>query len=163
MSWLLISALLSLGLLFFVLELIFVPGTTVVGIIGVILTLTGIFFSFRDFGVTWGLIITGLTILVNFVALLVALKSNTWEKLGLKNTSVGRVNDNIIYNLNEGDIGKTISALRPSGKVEFKEQLVEASTHGEYVDAGHTVRIIEIRDKTIFVETLNKYQQQFKP
>jgi membrane-bound ClpP family serine protease len=48
--------------------------------------------------------------------------------------------------------------MRPSGTVEFKDQLLEASTFGEYVKAGQKVRIKEIQGKTIYVETLDKYQ-----
>ena len=158
MTWFTIVILLLLGLLFIVLELIFIPGTTFVGIIGVILTITGVFFTFQDFGTGAGWLAIGLALLANAIAIVVALRSGTWEKMGLKGTSTSRVNDDIVYDLQEGDIGKAISALRPSGTVEFKEQLLEASTFGEYVSAGQKVRIIEIQGKTIYVETLDKYQ-----
>jgi membrane-bound ClpP family serine protease len=158
MTWFTIILLLFLGLLFVVLELIFVPGTTIVGIIGVILTITGIFFAFQDFGTSAGLLATGITLVANVVALIIALRSGTWEKMGLKGINTSRVNDSIIYDLQEGDIGKAISAMRPSGTVEFKDQLLEASTFGEYVKAGQKVRIKEIQGKTIYVETLDKYQ-----
>jgi membrane-bound ClpP family serine protease len=141
-----------------VLELIFVPGTTFVGIIGVIITITGIYFVFQNFGTSAGLLTLGITVLANIIAIVVALRSGTWEKMGLKGTITSRVNDEIVYDLQEGDIGKTISVMRPSGTVEFKDQLFEASTYGEYVKAGQKVRIIEIRGKTIYVETLDKYQ-----
>jgi len=158
MTWFTIIILLLLGLLFVVLELIFVPGTTFVGIIGVILTITGVFFAFQDFGTSAGLLTIGITLLANVIALVVALRSGTWEKMGLKGTSTSRVNEDIVYDLQKGDIGKAISAMRPSGTVEFKDQLFEASTFGEYVKAGQKVRIIEIQGKTIYVETLDKYQ-----
>jgi membrane-bound ClpP family serine protease len=158
MTWFTIIILLLLGLLFVVLELIFVPGTTFVGIIGVILTITGVFFAFQDFGTSAGWLAIGITLLANVIAIVVALRSGTWEKMGLKGTSTSRVNEDIVYDLQKGDIGKAISAMRPSGTVEFKDQLFEASTFGEYVKAGQQVRIIEIQGKTIYVETLDKYQ-----
>lgn len=159
MTWLTISMLLLLGLLFLVLELIFVPGTTIVGIIGIVLTVVGIFFSFQ-FGASAGFLTIGITILANAIVVIISLRSGTWEKLGLKGTSTSRVNDSIIYDLKEGDVGKTISVLRPVGTVEFKDELLEASTFGEYVKAGQQVRITEIRGKTIYVETLDKYQKK---
>jgi len=159
MTWFTIALLLFLGVLFVVLELIFVPGTTVVGIIGIVLSVIGIFFAFQDFGTGAGWLAIGITVVANIIAIIISLQTGTWEKLGLKGTSTSRVNDTILYNLEEGDIGKAISAMRPSGTVEFKEQLMEASTFGEYVAAGTKVRIKEIQGKTIYVETLDKYQK----
>ena len=41
-----------------------------------------------------------------------------------------------------GDVGQTLSALRPSGKAQFAETIVDVVTEGDFVDPGQTVRVL---------------------
>jgi membrane-bound serine protease (ClpP class) len=44
--------------------------------------------------------------------------------------------------VNEGDLGQVVSPLRPSGKVQVDDYLVDVVTEGEFVESGRTVRVI---------------------
>lgn len=41
-----------------------------------------------------------------------------------------------------GDEGTSLSALRPSGKVQIGEAIIDVVTEGDFVDAGTRVRIV---------------------
>lgn len=42
-----------------------------------------------------------------------------------------------------GDLGHSVSPLRPSGKAQFAEDIVDVSTEGEYIAANVAVRVIK--------------------
>jgi hypothetical protein len=51
--------------------------------------------------------------------------------------------------------GRAISALRPIGKAEVNEQIVEVRTNGDYLDSGSRIRIIKIVSNQIIIEPIN--------
>lgn len=154
--WLAIIILLIIGILLIITELIFIPGTTIFGIGGLLLTAAGVIMAFVNFGSGPGFTVLGISFLVLLVLLLISFRSNTWDKLSLKSANTGRVNEEVKNNLCKGDQGITLSALRPGGKAEFNDITVEVSTLGQYLEAGTQVRIIAIRDQRIFVEAVEK-------
>jgi len=50
-----------------------------------------------------------------------------------------------------GKIAVTDTDLSPSGTVLLDNEIYEAKTDGEYVEAGRGVRVIRVRGKIIFV------------
>jgi membrane-bound ClpP family serine protease len=154
--WLAIVILLIIGILLIITELIFIPGTTIFGIAGLLLTAAGVIMAFVNFGTGTGFSVLGISFAVLLVLLLVSFRSNTWDKLSLKSANTGKVNEEVKNNLWKGDKGIALSALRPGGKAEFKDIVVEVSTLGQYLEAGTQVRIIAIRDQRIFVEAVEK-------
>ncbi len=154
MLWIIIGLVL-IGLALIVAELIFVPGTTVVGVLGAIFTILGVYFCYRHFGSEAGFYTLMGTLVIMLVALVYSLRSNAWSKFSLKTSIDGRVNENLVSALRPGDEGLTVSTLRPIGKAEFQQQQFEVKTIGEYVEAGTRVRIREINANQIIVEPIN--------
>ena len=54
-----------------------------------------------------------------------------------------------------GDVGVADTLLRPSGKIEVRNQLLDAVTDGEYIEKGTLVEIIQIDGNRIIVERKN--------
>ncbi|MDF2577517.1 MAG: hypothetical protein K0S74_1001 [Chlamydiales bacterium] len=54
-----------------------------------------------------------------------------------------------------GTIGKTITPLRPFGKVEFGDKIFEASSEGWMVDSGQRVRVIALEGSKLVVKLEN--------
>ncbi|WPP49016.1 NfeD family protein [Catalinimonas niigatensis] len=153
--WLAIVILLVVGVLLILTELIFIPGTTIFGIAGLVLAATGVIMAFVNFGNGTGFSVLGVTFACILVLLFISIRSNTWEKISLKSAINSRVNDDVKNNLWKGDKGIAHSALRPGGKAEFKDIIVEVSTLGQYLEAGTEVRILSIQDNRIIVEPAN--------
>ena len=154
LDWFTIALLLAVGIVLIVVELIFIPGTTLFGIAGLILTIIGVVISFTAFGSGTGLLVLGGAFAALGVTLYFSLRSGAWDKLSLKQSSQGRVNDDAPHSVWKGDTGIALSTLRPTGNVEFKEKVVEVSTLGPYVDAGAKVQVVEVRSNKIFVEAV---------
>src|SRR5690348_7519523 len=111
MEWLTVISLILIGIVLIIVEIIFIPGTTVVGIIGGILTVVGIIFAFSYFGDTTGWIITGSTAVLSGGAFYWSLRSGAWDRFSLKSTIDSRVNVIDTETLKVGEEGKAISAL----------------------------------------------------
>ena len=68
MEILVLSTLLAIGLILLLVEILFIPGTTVVGIFGFLVSLAGLVFAFLNFDYSVALWITGLALVINFAA-----------------------------------------------------------------------------------------------
>jgi membrane-bound ClpP family serine protease len=158
LEWIIVIFLIVFGLGLIVAEVIFVPGTTLVGILGFLLTASGVYMGFINFGDNTGMWLLGLSLLGGVGAIVYGIRSDTWTRFSLNSTSEGRVNDEFINQLSVGAIGKAVSELRPQGKVLFQEQIYEVRTFGQYLESGTEVRIAKVASHTIYVEPLSIYK-----
>lgn len=51
-----------------------------------------------------------------------------------------------------GRTGRALSDLRPAGKIQIGERVLDASTEGEYLEAGERVRVIRTDGNRVLVE-----------
>lgn len=154
-EWLTVISLIFFGLALIVVEIIFVPGTTLVGVLGFVFMLVGVGLSFNYFGAEAGWITVGCTAVAAGVLLYYSFSSNVWGRFSLKSSSNARVNEGELDQLQVGVEGKTVSALRPVGKAELNNKTFEVKTLGEYLEAGKRIRIIKILSNQIIVEPIN--------
>lgn len=137
-----------------VLEVIFIPGTTIVGILGIISAGIGVYGAYEGYGSTTGTLVLAGVLITSLGSLIISLRTGVWKRFSLKQQHKSRVNENHLHNLAEGDKGITVSVLRPMGKASFEDKEFEVKTHGNYLPAGQTVRIAKIIDQSIIVEPL---------
>jgi membrane-bound ClpP family serine protease len=153
--WIIILSLLLIGLALIVIELVFIPGTTVVGLLGFIFAGAGVMIGYQHFGSDTGLYILIGTLVATLAALFYSFRSGAWSRFSNKSSNDGKVNEGITGGLSIGDEGVTLSTLRPIGKAEFNSKTFEVKTQGQYVETGQHVRIIQIRLNDIVVEPFN--------
>lgn len=158
LEWIIVIFLILFGLSLLVAEVIFVPGTTLVGILGFFLTAAGVYMGYTTFGYTTGMWLLGLSLVGGVGALIYGLRNDAWTRFSLKTTSESRVNDEFLHQLPVGSIGKAISELRPQGKAEFGDKIYEVRSFGQYLESGTEVRIAKIESHTIYVEPLSLYK-----
>lgn len=155
MEWFIVLSLISIGLLLIVVEVIFIPGTTVVGFIGFGLLAFGLWLSFNYFGTETGWTVLGCTALISSVLFYWVFRSKPWKQFALKTSIESKVNERAIEGLSVGDEGIALSVLRPVGKAEIGGKTVEVSTLGNYVEHGKRIKILKITLNQILVEPLN--------
>ena len=155
MEWITVASFLLIGIVLIIVEIIFIPGTTVVGIIGFLIALVGVYLSFLYFGTATGWIITGGTAAVTGSMLFLSLRMGVWSRFALKDTNTGRVNDSADAGLKVGMEGLTVSSLRPMGKAEFGGRQFEVTTLGNLIPAGTRVKVVTIAGTHITVEPIS--------
>ena len=153
-EWISVLAILLLGIGLIILELIFIPGTTIVGVLGLGFCVGGIVMSFNYFGPVVGFTTLILTGVVSIGMLVVSLRSGVWKKFSNKSAIQSKFNEGSSDQLKVGDEGTSLSTLKPYGKVEFGDKEFEAKTNGNYVDRGTRVRIIHKEGSQIIVEPI---------
>ncbi len=145
-----------IGLALIILELIFVPGTTVVGLLGVVFSIVGVVVSYSHFGNETGFYVLLVSLAISLVAFFYSFRSGAWTKFSLKSSIDSKVNEGMMASVHVGDIGMTVSTLRPMGKAEFGSQTFEVKTSGNYIERGEKVKITHIESHQIVVEPINK-------
>jgi len=147
-----IIILLLLGLVFIVAEVMFIPGTTFVGFLGFAMMSVGVWYSFRDFGSGIGLSVAGGALLLIVLTFYIGYKKGVWKLFSLQTSNDTRLEPNYLEVLEVGNIGKAVSALRPTGTGEFESKRIEVQTFGELLEANTSIVIVEIKGKEIFVK-----------
>ena len=145
--------LILIGLAFIVAEVIFIPGTTFIGFIGAAFGILGIVKIYLEEGATAGHIALGISLALFGILFYVILKYNVWSGVSLNDTMTNKVNETLLDRLSVGDVGTAKSVLRPVGKGVFEDTEYEVQTLGHYVEAGTSIRIIQIIGLKIIVET----------
>ena len=148
-------SLIVLGIILIVVELIFIPGTTVVGIIGGVLFVLGQIMAFSYFENSTALGILFISSVFGIGAIVASFKSGMWKRFSLNKVIDSKVNEGYTSALQIGLRGKTLSALRPMGKAEFKDKTYEVGTFGDYIETDKSIEIIDIKGNKIIVELVN--------
>lgn len=154
MEWMIVAALIFFGILLVIAEIIFVPGTTIVGFVGAAFMIAGVVSSFSYFGQTGGWMTLGATGLTAAILVYYAFKANVWGKFSLKTASKSKVNEGEMEGLTVGLEGTALSALRPSGKAEIGNKTYEVKTLGAFADPGTKIKVININTHQIIVEPI---------
>ena len=149
-----IAALILIGLVLIIVEIIFIPGTTIVGVFGFIFVVTGIYFSYKEYGSAIGTYTLLGTAASTGLLFYWTFRAGAWKKFSLTSAIEGRVNEGFNEALKVGDAGITTSALRPMGSAEFSDKIFEVRTLGDYLANGSKVRIIKILNNEIIVEPI---------
>src|SRR6478735_697775 len=152
MEWITIVSLLVFGILLLVVEIVLVPGTTLVGVAGIALMAVGIWLGFRDLGLVYGYWMLGISVLLTAGSLYFGLKKQTWQRYTLTTVNKAKVNEDVVHELEVGFVGKTLSSLRPSGTGYFHGKQFEVTTNGEFIPTDTSIRIIKIEHHKITVE-----------
>lgn len=154
LEWFTVLGLIVFGIILIIVEIVFIPGTTIVGILGCIFGLSGLYLSFEYFGNTVGIIISVISVGISLAAIVISLKNGVWDRFSLKSAIDSKVNQEYIIILNVGDVGKAVSTLRPMGNAIFGEKIIEVRTNGDYIPADTDIRIAKIDDSRIYVESI---------
>lgn len=152
MEWVAVISLILVGIVLVIVEIVFVPGTTIVGIVGFGMMVGGVVMSFNYFGHSTGYTVAASTVVATGVVLFWSLRTKPWRKLSLKTAIDSRVNEGALENLKVGEEGIAVSSLRPSGKAEIGGKMYEVTTLGNFANAGTPVKVIRIASHQIIVE-----------
>lgn len=154
MTALIIVLLIVLGVLLLLLEFLVIPGITLAAIGGVLMIAGGIYLSYDHYGNTIGHLTVLATIIFCTLSLILALKSNTWNKIMLKTELDSKVEKLESEKVKVGDQGICVSRLAPMGKIKLNKKIVEAKSTGVYIDEKTKVEVVGILDKIVIVKPI---------
>lgn len=145
--------LIVLGILLFVIEFLLVPGVTIAGIGGLVLTVFGVYKAFNDFGSTVGVWVLIGTLMMSVFVIAMSLRARTWSRLMLKTKVEGKVDEDITEDqIKEGDPGRSITRLAPMGKIEVNGIVREAKSTQGYIDEHTDIMVVSVKGTRITVK-----------
>jgi membrane-bound serine protease (ClpP class) len=147
------------GILLIALEVFMIPGFGLAGVSGLILTIGGLSlvminndvfdFSFVPSGEVFTAVFTTLigllgAVIVMFFGGVRFTESNFFRRVAL--LDVQNAKEGYTSNFHSrsymGEQGTAYTVLRPSGKILIGEVVLDASTRGEFVEEGETIKVI---------------------
>jgi len=152
-----IILLIVLGILLFVIEFLLVPGITVAGIGGLVLTVLGVYKAFEDYGTVTGIWVLIGTILLSIFVIAFSLRARTWKRFMLNTNVTGKVDDGFIPDsIKAGERGEAVTRLAPMGKAIINGIVREVRSVEGYVDAHSTIEVISVKGNQITVKPIKK-------
>lgn len=149
--------LIVLGILLFVIEFLLVPGVTIAGIGGLVLSVMGVYKAFNDFGSTIGVWVLIATLMLSVFVIAMSLRARTWNRLMLKTNVSGTVDTDITEDqIKVGDRGQSLTRLAPMGKIEVNGIVREAKSLEGYVDEHSKIEVISVEGTRISVKPVKK-------
>lgn len=155
MDWIIIIGLILFGTFLLIIEIVFVPGATIVGILGFLFSVYGIYLGYDYFGAAIGTMILIGGLILHLTVLIIAFKGRSWERFSLKDTISSKFNEDFRLDLKLGDRGRSISSLKPVGKALFRNKEIEVRSEGNYINENEEIEIIKIESTKIFVQPIN--------
>ena len=142
-----VTLLLVLGFGLILIEFFITPGF-IVGVIGVFVIVYALYFGYAELPLLQAHVFLAVTLILGLLLTVKLFTGDTYSRFAIKETMEGRVNERDKLNLNVGDLGTTLSALRPSGNAMFGIVRCEVTTEGDFVYSNTQIEIIKIeKDK----------------
>jgi len=148
----LIVILLAVGIVFLVIELFLIPGTSLAGIASAILLICAIYFAYSGLGATAGNITLILSVVLAGIAIWMFVHTRTFDRIELKTEIKSKIDPLKGLNIKVGDKGRAQSRLAPMGKVIIDGNVIEAKTRGEFIDQNTEIVVIEVYSTNVLVE-----------
>ncbi len=149
--------LIVLGILLFVIEFLLVPGITIAGIGGLVLTVFGVYKAYNDFGSTTGVWVLIGTLMLSGFVIAMSLRARTWNRMMLKTNVKGTVDHDITEDqIKGGDLGITMTRLAPMGKIKVNRIVREAKSIEGYIDEHTDIEVVSVEGTRISVKPIKE-------
>jgi membrane-bound ClpP family serine protease len=145
--------LILIGLLVILAEIFFVPGSTIVGVVGIALVLVGIVGAFYWLDRTMGFTVFGSTLLILAVLTWLGFKTKTWQRFAVK-SSINSKAPADTFKFSVGQQGVTLTRCTPIGKAQFGSEIEEVYSSNDYIEINIPVEIIRIQENKLIVKPI---------
>ena len=151
MDIILVVTFVVLGIAFFVLEIFFLPGVSIGGVVGTLFIGAAIWYAFAKIGAVAGWVVVAVSVVALLLAVIYFIKGKPLDKMAL-NRELESDNPYNMSNVTVGDEGRTLSRLAPMGKVLVNGEDYEAKVRNGFLDGGVEVVVVAVEGNVIVVE-----------
>lgn len=157
--WGLVGALIIIGIMLIILEMLVLQGVTVAGFLGIVLMGIGVYMSYSNISIIAGHYTLAISIAAFIIILIFSLRSKTWKKAMLNtsiDSSVNLIGEDEAKSHFIGKECKTLTRLNPIGKVLYEDAYYEAKSYNNIIEPNTNVIITNIEGNTLIVKQKNK-------
>lgn len=145
-----------LAVLLMVVEVALIPGFGFAGVLGILLLLASVLYSFFTLGYLAGWITVIVAVVVCVSLFLWALYGKSLDRLALKKKIDSTVKENEVKNLKVGDKGVAKTRLALIGEAYFGGEIHEVKSETGFINENEEIEIVRISGDAIFVERIKK-------
>ena len=143
------------GIILLLVEIYLTPGATIFGLSGIVAIIVADFYAFSRLDEPWNwlFVLASIFVTIGFLYLL-------FKILQTKNFSVSEITskvnvlDAVLFQV--GDVGRTITTLRPNGRAIFDGETTEVYSTGEYIDDEVPIEIVKRTSDKLFVKQIKQ-------
>jgi membrane-bound ClpP family serine protease len=143
---------LLLGLLLIAVEIVFIPGTTIVGVLGALLSVLSIGLGFYYLSSLQAWLFTGSAVGISAGLGIMGLRSKTWTRFEVKSTIESK-SPSQSAEIQVGMPGITTSRCNPIGQAEISNKLHEVYAIGDYLESGTPILVERIENQYIYIKS----------
>jgi membrane-bound serine protease (ClpP class) len=156
---------LFLGILLLLIEIFVIPGFGIAGVSGIVLILTGIFLSLVKHPLSTpksqliqAFYTMSFAIIITFVGVILSWKflprTGLWKRiiLGFAETKKQGFQSAASLESYLGKNGRSLTALRPSGRAIIEDKTLDVITEGEFIDKDKSIKVIKVKGNKIIVK-----------
>jgi membrane-bound serine protease (ClpP class) len=155
MTTLSIIALLIVGILLMLVELLVLPGFGVAGALGVVALIGGAVGAWYELGPLWGAMVGAVSAVLAIVMVYIIPRTKAGRRLVLQEELKDHRSQKDQRPL-LGRRGVTVTPLRPIGRVRFGQEEVDVVTDGEYIPSDAEVEVVDVQGMRVVVALLSK-------
>lgn len=155
LPWIYSIGLIILGFVLILLEVFIIPGINIFGLVGFGTVGVGILFAYRNLGPGPALMIGVIGVGGTALLLWLLVRNQAWHRM----VHDGRADRASGYNSSEQDmqalrgaIGTALTTLRPSGRAQFDERIVDVVSDGGFIAHGTSIEVLEVHGNRIVVQ-----------
>jgi len=148
----LVLAVILVGIVLILLEVLVIPGVGVAGILGAMLVVGGVVLAYTK-SMAFGHAVLAFSAFLSVIAFYFSLKSKTWNKVSLKDSIATRVNE--LNGIEVGNTGIALSRLAPVGKAEINGLEFEVQSIEGYIEEQSKIKVVAIELNKIYVSKIS--------
>jgi len=152
-GWLLVLALIVLGFILLLTELLVIPGFGFIGVLGLGALGYGIYIATTRLSPLVGILVSlaSLTILIGMIRFFP--KTAFWKRLRLERTEEKDKGFQVQANLDTyiGETGVSITPLRPSGIAKIEGKRIDVVTEGIFLPKDARIKVISVEGNRVVV------------
>lgn len=156
-----VTALFVIGIILLAVEIFVIPGFGISGILGIAALIAGIFLVTDS--VVEGLLFTGGVLIALGIIIYLSFRSprirRLWKKFSLstrQTTKGGYVAPKVQYEIYLGQVGISLTQLRPAGTADFAGEHLDVVTEGGFIGPGTRIKVIAVEGTRIIVREVEK-------
>lgn len=149
----LIVSLIILGLVLLFAEILLIPGVGFAGILGVISMGGSCYFAFADYGMSTGLVVLAIILLILILMMFWVLRAKTWKKMSLE-TNIDSKAVVLDVPVAVGDKGVAMTRIAPMGNARFGDKAVEVTSIEGIINSGTEIEVVSVDGIKIVVRSV---------
>lgn len=137
-----------------VVEIVFIPGVGIAGIMGTLLMIASVFYAFFVISNVAGWVTLLIVSLICVSLFLWALYGNSLDKVALKKNIDSTVSEVDVKSFAVGERGVARTRLALIGEAEINGRIVEVKSEAGFIDEGAGIEIVRISGDSLFVKAV---------